>query len=203
MISLYLFSHRIMRCNPSSEFLSIHMLFVLVKTNANHLFQHQDRRNENTDNQQQPTGTSEYRGYQFCNQTETNNYIKSYSHAILLDASFTKDQAVIIDAIFKDYALSYAIGKLIGPKSISYIADNRICASLDNNELVLYLTNLHKTMSINNHTLSLRPMLTPAERVILSKFALVILSSEFGKIFQKKFVTLCFRITTLKARMTD
>lgn len=57
-------------------------------------------RNENTDNQQQPTETSEYRGYQFCNQTETNNYIKSYSHATLLDASFTKDQAVIIDAIF-------------------------------------------------------------------------------------------------------
>ena len=43
MIPLYLFSHRIIRCNLSSEFLSIHILFVLVKTNANHLLQHQDR----------------------------------------------------------------------------------------------------------------------------------------------------------------
>ena len=43
MISLCPFSRRIIRCNLSCEFLSIHILFVLVKTNANHLFQHQDR----------------------------------------------------------------------------------------------------------------------------------------------------------------
>ena len=47
-------------------------------------------RNENTDSQQQSTGTSEYRGYQFCNQTETNNYIKSYSHYLTYQLQKTK-----------------------------------------------------------------------------------------------------------------
>ena len=68
--------------------------------------------------QHQPAGISEYRGSQFSNQTETNNSIKSYSHTAQLDATPTKDQAIIIHAIddtsIQDYAL--AIGKLIGTK---------------------------------------------------------------------------------------
>ena len=135
---------------------------------------------------------SEYRGSQFSNQTERNNSIESYSHAVQLDASPTKDQAIIIHAIddtsLQDYAL--AIGKLIGPKSIRYISkisNNRICAYLDKKEIVLHLTNLRKRITVNNNTLNLRPTLTPAQRII----------------FKRNNVKLCSRITTLKAGMAD
>ena len=142
-------------------------------------------------NQHQPAGTSEYRGSQFSNQTESNISTKSYSHAAQLDASPTNDQAIIIHAIddtsLQGYAL--AIGKLIGPKSIMYISkisNNRICAYLVKEEIVLHLTNLHKTITVNNNALNLRPMLTPAQRIILSNISPVIPNSEFEKNLQKK-----------------
>ena len=135
-------------------------------------------------NQHQPAGTSEYRSSQFSNQTESNNSIKS--HAVQPDTSPTKDQAIIIHAIddtsHQDYTL--AIEKLIGTKSIrciSKISNNRICAYLDKKETVLHLTNLHKTRTVNNNTLNLRPMLTPAQKIILSNVAPVIPNSEFEK----------------------
>ena len=52
--------------------------------------------------------------------------------------------------------------------------------------MVLHLTNLHKTVTVNNNTLNLRPMLTPAQRIILSNVAPVIPNSEFEKNLQKK-----------------
>ena len=159
-------------------------------------------------NQHQPAGTSEYRGSQLSNQTESNNSTKSYSHAAQLDSSRTKDQAIIIhatdDTSLQDYAL--AIRKLIGPKSIRYISkisNNRICAYLDKKETVLHLTNLHKTITVKNNKLNLRPMLTPAQRIILSNVSPVIPNSEFEKIFKRNNVKICSRISTLKAGMTD
>ena len=137
-------------------------------------------------NQHQLAGTSEYRGSQFSNQTESNNSIKSYSHAAQLNTSPIKEQAIIIhatdDTSLQDYAL--AKGKLIGLKSIRYISkisNNRICAYLDKKETVLRLTNLHTTITVNNNTLNLRPMLTPAQRIILSNVTPVIPNSEFEK----------------------
>lgn len=46
-------------------------------------------------------------------------------------------------------------------------------------------------------------MLTPAQRVILLKFAPVIPNLEFEKIFKRNNVKLFFKITTLKAGMAD
>ena len=46
-------------------------------------------------------------------------------------------------------------------------------------------------------------MLTPAQKIILSKVSPVIPNSEFEKIFKRNNVKLCSRISTLKAGMTD
>ena len=61
---------------------------------------------------------------------------------------------------------------------------------------------MHKIITVNNNMLNLRPMLTPAQRVILSNVAPVILNSGFEKIFKRDNVKL-YSTIPLKAGMTD
>ena len=131
-----------------------------MKTSADYVSQH---RVLNTPrNQHQSMGTSEYRSSPVSNLTEINNSIISYSYAAKLDSSPTKDEAIIhaLDISLQD---AFAIEKLISLKAIRYISkisNNRICSYLDKKEIVTHLTTLHKTITINNKTVNIRPMLT-------------------------------------------
>ncbi|KOX67429.1 hypothetical protein WN51_10615 [Melipona quadrifasciata] len=128
-----------------------HIVLVLVKTNANLVSEHKNRitRMNISTNQHQSTGTSEYRGSQFCNQKETNKSIKSYSHTVQLDASPVKDQDIIIHAIddisLQDYAL-VIIGKLIGSKAIRSLS-KRLLTQNSNIVTNSTIPNINSTLS--------------------------------------------------------
>ena len=130
-------------------------------------------------------GTSEYKGSQFSNHTTPPNHTLTLYNLTLHLPQSKLSSSTLYTTSLQDYALS--IENLIGPKSVRYISkisNNRICAYLDRKETVLHLTNLHKTITAYNNVLNLRPMLTPAQRIILSDVSPVILNSEFEKIFK-------------------
>lgn len=85
-----------------------------------------------------------------------------------------KDQAIVINAIEELQILDYvkAVGNIIGPKSIlfaSKISNNRICLYLENKQYVDQIIEQNQTIKINDdHTISIRRLITPATRIILS-----------------------------------
>ena len=157
-----------------------------------------------SNNQHHLAETAEYKGSQFSNHTTPPNHTRTLYNLTRHLPQSKLSSSTLDDTSLQDYALS--IGKLIGPKSVRYISkisNNRICAYLDKKETVLHLTNLLKTITVDNNTLNLRPTLTPAQRIILSDVSPVIPNSEFEKIFKRNNVKLCSRTSTLKAGMTD
>ncbi|XP_076392697.1 uncharacterized protein LOC143265297 [Megachile rotundata] len=142
------------------------------------------------------------------NQASTSKSTNSYANATKSESFPTKDQAIILSAIdgttIKEYAC--AVGKLIGPKAIKYISrisNNRICIYLDKKETVTTLTKNHKSIEINNTKIEIRPMITPAERIIFSNVSPVIPNKSIEDILKRNNIRICSRITPLKAGMTD
>ena len=121
------------------------------------------------------------------NSTDTT---KSYANAIKSEFVPTKDQAVILPAVdgitIKEYAC--AVGRMIGPKAIRYISrisNGRICIYLDKKETVASLIDNHKSITINNNKIDIRPMIIPAERIILSNVSPVILNKAIEDTLKK------------------
>ncbi|XP_072384390.1 uncharacterized protein [Diabrotica undecimpunctata] len=84
-----------------------------------------------------------------------------------------KEQAIVIhseeDLKLYDYVKS--IGDIIGPRNICFasrISNSRICIYLTKTDLVEQLISTNPTITIGNHILSVRRLITPAKRLIMS-----------------------------------
>lgn len=119
-----------------------------------------------------------------------------------------RNQAIIIDSSddfrLTDYVV--AVGNIVGPKNIlsaSRIANGRICIYLSNTSLVDHLTDTIKTIKIEEKTLRLRKLVTPAKRILLSNVSTSIPNSALENIFKDLGLTLVSPITTLRAGIQD
>lgn len=84
-----------------------------------------------------------------------------------------KDQAIVLHAeeSLKLYDYVKAIGDIIGAKNISFasrISNNRICIYLANSTLVDQLIKCHPTIHIQNLILTIRRLVSPTKRVLIS-----------------------------------
>lgn len=85
----------------------------------------------------------------------------------------SKDLAIVLDVVDKlklrDYIVP--IGKLVGPKQISFasrISRNRICIFLSSKQNVDEIVNNHGKIEIEGRTVTIRRLISPAKRIILS-----------------------------------
>lgn len=140
-------------------------------------------------------GTPEYRSPQHLSQvpqkqtmpqpnqqnqsSQPNQKTISYAGAARKPATNTfpkKDQAIIINVIdgltLSDYVIRLA--DLIGGGNIlfaSRISNNRICLYLSSKQIVEDVINHHSTIRIHNQETSIRRLVSPARRIILSNVA--------------------------------
>ena len=73
-----------------------------------------------------------------------------------------------------------AVGKVIGPKSIKFISrksNGKVCIHLDRKKPVTSLT--------TNNTIEIKPILTPAQRIILSNVPPIIPNSTIENTFKQ------------------
>lgn len=84
-----------------------------------------------------------------------------------------KDQAIVLNVIealrLPDYVI--AVGSITGPKNVLYasrIANNRVCIFLSSCALADQFVKDHPTLDINEYAVSVRKLITPAKRIILS-----------------------------------
>ena len=107
-----------------------------------------------------------------------------------------------IDGItIKEYAR--AIANIIGHKAIKFFSNGRICMYLDSKKTVRSLTSKYKTVVVNNTNIEIRPMVLPAQRIILSNIAPIILNSAIENMFKRNNIKLYSKITPLKTGITD
>ena len=132
----------------------------------------------------------------------------SYARAVQKEVCPTRNQAIIIDSIdgltIRDYAL--AIGGIIGPSnmlSISRISQNRICIYLVSEEKADELVKTHKTVIINGHSLTIRPLNTKTVRILISNVHTSIPNEAIEYILNKYHVTPKSQITRLKTGLHD
>lgn len=84
-----------------------------------------------------------------------------------------KDQAIILNTQDELKVADYiiAIGNIVQPKNIifaSRISNNRICVYLSSVEHVNNIVDNHNIIKIGEHNLTVRRLITPAKRIILS-----------------------------------
>lgn len=137
----------------------------------------------------------------------TTNIMKNtstYANATKQEIFPTREQSIILDVVdevsIKDYVS--AIGKISGPAAIrliSKISNNRIWIYLDNKETVKNLTTNHNYIIIDNKTITIRPMIIPAQRIMLSNVPPIIPHSQIEEIFKNNNIRLNSKITFLRA----
>lgn len=126
--------------------------------------------------QDNPTGTSDYRGPQINTSSSSSKVLKPYSEAAKKKPTISfpkKEQGIVLGIVdgltFEDYVTT--VGKIVGPKNIisaSRISNNRFCMFLTSIQLVESIATNHSTVNINGHTVNIRKLITPAKRIVLS-----------------------------------
>lgn len=119
-----------------------------------------------------------------------------------------KDQAVVTDAIegltVKDYTL--AIGRIVQPANVlfvSRISNGRICVYLSSQELVDKLTEPGTKINIDPHTLTLRPLISKAKRIIISNVCPIIPHYVIEDKIKALNITPVSRITCIRASINE
>ena len=118
----------------------------------------------------------------------------------------SKDQAIVVAAIegikLEDYVL--AVGNIVQPKNVlfaSRLANNRICIYLSSKEFVEEVVSCHSQLTIKDQTVSVRRLINPARRIILSN----VCPSIPHEIFVNQLLSLGFvpvsQMNFLKARL--
>lgn len=108
--------------------------------------------------------------------TNTNNASTSYLSAVksIPRPIFPKkDQAIVLHAeeSLKLFDYVKAVGDVIGAKNISFasrISNNRICIYLSKTELVDQLIKSHPIIPVGNTDLSIRRLVSPTKRIVIS-----------------------------------
>lgn len=98
---------------------------------------------------------------------------RHYSQVLQSQTPFKREHAIILNVnenLIQDDYLE-AIGNIIGPlnvKAISKMSNNRMCLFLSNVQHVENLVNTYETIKIKGLNISIRRLITPAKRLILS-----------------------------------
>lgn len=84
-----------------------------------------------------------------------------------------KESAILMNVIeelkLHDYVV--AVGNIVGPKNITFasrISNNRVCIYLNRVDLVNTIVEKHGNVIINGHEVSIRRLITPARRLLIS-----------------------------------
>jgi len=106
-----------------------------------------------------------------CNKPATNT--KSFAETTAIINFPDMNQAIILPIIEGIKQIDYviAIGKLIGPSNIisaSRISNDRFCIFLASHTIADNIVRLHQNILINEHTVSIRKLINPSKRIILS-----------------------------------
>lgn len=116
----------------------------------------------------------------------------------------TRNQAIVIsaqgDLKLADYII--AIGNIVQPRNIHFasrISNDRICIYLSNVEHVNNVVENHNIVKIGDHELSIRRLITPARRIILSNVDPAIPEQLLEEEMRKTGIELVSRITHLRA----
>lgn len=91
----------------------------------------------------------------------------------------TKEEAIVLDSIdgISIHSYTVAIGKLIEPKNVKFssrISQNRVCMYLNSKRIVEKLIEEHPLVQVENHSLTVRPLISKAKRLIISNVCPVI-----------------------------
>lgn len=119
-----------------------------------------------------------------------------------------KDQAIVIDAIenvqIKDYA--QALGKIIEPSQIRFlsrISNNRICIYVATKLIADDIINNKKSLTVQNQKLTMRPLINPNKRIILSNVCPIIPHNEIEKKLQEIQIKPMSPISFLRAGLNE
>ncbi|CAH1111563.1 unnamed protein product [Psylliodes chrysocephalus] len=112
---------------------------------------------------------------------KTNNPVSSNSYVSVVKTtskpSFPKkDQAIVMHADDNPKLFDYVkeIGDIVGPKHISFasrISNNGICIYLANSNLFDDLLKSHASVTISNIIISIRRLVSPTKRIIISNIS--------------------------------
>lgn len=147
------------------------------------------------------------RGVDTNNPTVSGN-TRQYSQVVQTSLFPKREQGIILNVNdnlrLNDYVT--AVGEITQPKNIlfaSKISNNRICIYLSNKQIVENLTNTYETIQIKGHNIGVRPLVTPAKRLILSNVSPCIPH----EILENKVKTLGYKTAStmsfLRAGITD
>ncbi|KAK2578265.1 hypothetical protein KPH14_012289 [Odynerus spinipes] len=119
----------------------------------------------------------------------------------------TKEQAILIDALegiqLKEYIT--ALAKIVPPAQIRFvsrISNNRICVYLSSKTLANDLVD-KSFITINDKTLTLRPLISKNKRIILSNVPPIIPHCDILKILNQLNIQTTSEITFLRAGLND
>lgn len=135
----------------------------------------------------------------------------SYAHAASSTPGINfpkKEQAIVLAAIegpkLGDYVK--AISDLTGPRNIifaSRISNNRICIYLSTIKVVDDLIKSHNKVMVLNNEVSIRKLITPAKRIIISNASPSIPHETIATSLRSIGLRLASQITFLRAGMSD
>ena len=141
------------------------------------------------------------------NENEPSNSL-SYANVTQKTNFPNKDQAIILPAIENSKIQEYikAIGNIVTPKNIlfsSRISNNRICIYLSSKKLVDHLIENHKTVTVNEQNLTIRRLITPAQRLVLSNVCPTIPHAELEESLKQLKFKLLSPLTFLRVGGLD
>lgn len=133
---------------------------------------------------------------------------KSYASATMNNIFPSKEQAIIIDAVedstMKDYA--QAIAKCTGTNAIRFasrISNSRICIYLDSITTAKNFVTNNPKLLINNTYTTVRPLLNPAQRIILSNVCPSIPHEFIENILKGLNIKISSKMSFLRAGIQD
>ena len=141
-------------------------------------------------------------------QPTVNNQKVSYAKIAQQTVYPKREQAIVTDSVegitIKEYAV--AIAQIIGPHNILYISrisHGRVCLYLSCQEIADKLTETHKHINIQTHTLEIRPLISKTKRIIISNVHPVIPNNVIENKLSEFNITPKSQISCIRAGWND
>lgn len=139
------------------------------------------------------------------NQLINHRNVRQYSEITQQTQSFPKkQQAIILSAIedltIADYVTS--VGNIVGPhhiRFVSRISNNRVCIYLSNEQLVDEFVSEHSIINIKDKQTTVRKLITPARRLIISNVCPTIPHSTISNVLKSIGMKLVSPISFMRA----
>lgn len=133
---------------------------------------------------------------------------KSYASVATRDVFPNKDQAIVIESkeglTIKDYLNKLAtIVDSTNIRFISRIYNNRVCVFLSSKEIADYITDNHSNINIQNHILTVRPLISKQKRIIISNVCPIIPHDVIERELIKRNIQNHSNISFIKAGVTE